>query len=91
MEKIHSLCGHSVVRRQLTASQRAMAAQALMPFLEAEAKERMLAGKRAEPDPSTNSDQGSATQHPSNHHAGKAAQHAAKLAGVGIILRLFGH
>ncbi len=74
-------------RRQLTTGQKAMAAQALMPFLEAEAKERQLSTlKRGSDLPvSTNSDQrGDPAQRPPNPgNAGKAAQHAASLAGVG--------
>lgn len=66
-------------RRQLSASQRAMAAQALMPWLTREAKSRMLAGKKI--DPSPNPEQGPVR--PMGDRPGKAAEHAARLAGVG--------
>lgn len=70
-----------------------------MPYLEKEAEKRMLAGKKVDPSPnsdqgllvkrgtelpvSTNSDGPGNDQHHPRNRAGKAAQHAAKLAGVG--------
>lgn len=69
-------------RRQLTASQRAMAAQALLPWLKQEAKERQLFTLKQNATVGPNSDQ-RADQPPMSGNPGKAAEHAAKLAGVG--------
>jgi hypothetical protein len=55
-------------RRQLTASQRAVVATKALPMLEAEAKERMLRGKKADPT--------------ERIPEGEARQKAAKLTGV---------
>lgn len=53
-----------------------MAAQALMPWLSQDAEKRMLAGKRIDPAPT--SEQGLPATQP-----GSAADHAARLSGVG--------
>jgi ParB-like nuclease family protein len=59
------------VRRHLTASQRAMAATALLPYLKAQAKERQ--GTRTDIVP---------TSAQSSKAAGRTREHAAKIAGV---------
>jgi hypothetical protein len=72
----------NVVRRHLTAGQRVMAAAAFLPLLEAQAKERMLAGKSA--DPVLNSTQGPDQAPPAKKHHSRTRQVAAKMAGVGV-------
>ncbi len=68
-------------RRQLKPSQRAMAAQALMPWLGAEAKARYDAtvGRPKKSPPNSEA----ISERRSKGHAGEAAGHAAQLAGVG--------
>lgn len=70
-------------RRQLNASQRALAAQALMPWLEEEARERREATQGRPQKLGTNRDSVSDQPHDPNPRAGKAAKHAARVSGVG--------
>ncbi len=68
-------------RRQLTIGQRAMAAQSLLPYLKAEAKERQGARTDLLNIPANSEECSDPTQ--PGTRAGEAAQHVAKFTGVG--------